>query len=548
MAIISKIRKKTKNLFDVSNFTNGTKVNFNNIDCLLVQETADPLEELSCIYTVTGDSFVVYTFTFKVYRNPEEEDQKFVLKRNQDVVLENIVHEEVYSVNVCGGDRLYFFGSGLDVYIDLTVTQLEKGLVATPFEPQYIEITQLNQKPISNITVNGVDYHFAKQSESTDGVCKHAVEEPIIDLKIGGNSVQGGEPTPENPVEVESVGVKTKNLLDYNELYTAGKIEIIDNGIRLSSYSHATTITPEKFLAMTGLKEGDQIVTSFNKKIIEGTINTYFGVFMFYKKSAAVEGTQNFYLVRSGVQHDQEATAISSVIPTGFNSTNFQTLTIYGGFIPEGGTVSTFEITNIQIEKNSVKTDFEPYGYKIPIKVNDTITYIYAKEPLRKIGDYADYIDYKNKRVIRNTGSYTFIGTESAVLKYSTEEKYNYETTTTASASILKTVPMCNYLKGVSGNMSSTSIPLNHIRWSGYNGAYNIVVAQPTAAEMKAWLTSLIYEGNPMKIFYVLKTPVEEDIEIPEIITEKGTNNFSIDTIIAPSELKINYWKQIGVE
>lgn len=35
---------------------------------------------------------------------------------------------------------------------------------------------------------------------------------PALDYKIYGNSVQDGTPSPENPIEVQSVGDKTKNL------------------------------------------------------------------------------------------------------------------------------------------------------------------------------------------------------------------------------------------------------------------------------------------------------------------------------------------------
>ena len=43
------------------------------------------------------------------------------------------------------------------------------------------------------------------------------------------------------------------------------------------------------------------------------------------------------------------------------------------------------------------------YGkYKIPVIVGNTTTNIYLDEPLRKVGDYSDYIDFKNQKVFRN--------------------------------------------------------------------------------------------------------------------------------------------------
>ena len=43
------------------------------------------------------------------------------------------------------------------------------------------------------------------------------------------------------------------------------------------------------------------------------------------------------------------------------------------------------------------------YGkYKIPVIVGNTTTNIYLDEPLRKIGDYSDYIDFRNQKEFRN--------------------------------------------------------------------------------------------------------------------------------------------------
>ena len=47
--------------------------------------------------------------------------------------------------------------------------------------------------------------------------------------------------------------------------------------------------------------------------------------------------------------------------------------------------------------------------YKIPVKVNNgknvVVTNIYLDEPLRKIDEYADYIDFENKKVVRRIAS-----------------------------------------------------------------------------------------------------------------------------------------------
>ena len=55
-------------------------------------------------------------------------------------------------------------------------------------------------------------------------------ENSITDYKIYGQSVQDGEPTPDNPVEVESVGEKTKNLINWDYLLSDTSITKVGDG------------------------------------------------------------------------------------------------------------------------------------------------------------------------------------------------------------------------------------------------------------------------------------------------------------------------------
>ena len=67
----------------------------------------------------------------------------------------------------------------------------------------------------------------------------------------------------------------------------------------------------------------------------------------------------------------------------------------------EDGTEGTW--SNIQVVEGGVPSqeNYEPYGYKIPVIVNNQTTNIYLDEPLRKKGDNADYIDYVTQKLIR---------------------------------------------------------------------------------------------------------------------------------------------------
>lgn len=64
---------------------------------------------------------------------------------------------------------------------------------------------------------------------------------------------------------------------------------------------------------------------------------------------------------------------------------------------------------NIMLNSGSTALPYEPYGYRVPVTVNDIITNIYLDEPLAKSGNNADYIDYETQKR-HNSG-----GTESSV-------------------------------------------------------------------------------------------------------------------------------------
>lgn len=52
------------------------------------------------------------------------------------------------------------------------------------------------------------------------------------------------------------------------------------------------------------------------------------------------------------------------------------------GFPQSTDAISVSDLINFQLEKNSIATDYEPYGYKIPVVCGGTTTNIYIDEPI----------------------------------------------------------------------------------------------------------------------------------------------------------------------
>ena len=187
--------------------------------------------------------------------------------------------------------------------------------------------------------------------------------------------------------------------------------------------------------------------------------------------------------------------------------------------------------------------------YKIPVKVSngaeEITTNIYLNEPLRKLGDYVDYIDFENKKVVRQIDKYVFKGTESFSLRGSqpTNGTAIYTAVMFAYRENFDNL-ICTRFAG-DKNYASKMIPgtccfVNSSVDSRFH--FCIEGAGKTVAEVQAMLKEWYDNGNPMVVLYPPNKGVpEETIELPNIPTLKGNITIEIDTTIQPSNLEIVY-------
>jgi hypothetical protein len=60
------------------------------------------------------------------------------------------------------------------------------------------------------------------------------------------------------------------------------------------------------------------------------------------------------------------------------------------------------------LNRGYIALPYEPYGYKIPVTIGNAATPIYiGSDPLYRIGDYADEVDFGNQRIIRKVNPTT---------------------------------------------------------------------------------------------------------------------------------------------
>lgn len=195
----------------------------------------------------------------------------------------------------------------------------------------------------------------------------------------------------------------------------------------------------------------------------------------------------------------------------------------------------TFKVfkDSIMLEKSSTCSDFEPY-YE-PITKN-----IYLDEPLRKVGDKADYIDFKNGKVVRKIKEKIFENTFNWSM-YSTS-KFLYASNDIQY--IAGSNCYCSHYLGVSAGGSDAHADKNNVAYISSinkNQLWIIDNNYTDLASFKENISNQYENGTPLKLYYPLATEDPQPIELPNIPTHKGTTILSIDTTIQPSNAEVKY-------
>ena len=358
---------------------------------------------------------------------------------------------------------------------------------------------------------------------------------------IYGNSIQDGIPTPEAPIEVQSVG------------------ELVTEGDYVGKYKVPVTVRGKNFVDKNTLsrvagnyydfyeKNGDLITIHGSKA--ETIYSAGGGFVRFYFPEDLPSGRYIFSvdvtLLEAG---DFGASLIFYAGPSAKYSEKYTTfknlslnqkrkLYISGNFTNGFGTVLLrvngckvlIDISALQVEEGLEVTEFEPH-------IEPQNVSIYLNEPLRKVGEYEDYIDFEKGVIVRNVGKKVFDGTETFTtyakcLRCATKDKSN----NFLSAQInclsnffeAKTWDILwENVKKESGLLTvGVARSAEHIICSPYS-------TLPTIAEWKAQLAAWYEEGNPFTAWYAVLT-TEEAIKLPKIPTFKGTTIYEIDTTIA---------------
>lgn len=357
-----------------------------------------------------------------------------------------------------------------------------------------------------------------KKSDNTVGMYDLANE--VFYAQQGAGTFNMGTktvPTPETPLEVQSVGTKTKNMLDVPQSYTFTSYPNLINNV-------------------------DQFELNVSYKLIW---------------TSTVKGSTNELAINLGGDVGWVRTLSASGGSKTFTYTTLPTA-IY--LYANGANASqsagiTSTINGMMIIKASESTDYEPYGYKIPVtatggtpSTTKTST-IYLDKPLMKLGDATDYIDYKNNKIVRNIGimkptsSYTIstvtrntntiLVSSIGVLTGGQYGTYNKISNVLETSS--ETSEDYEHIRGASISATKTwlNIWINKSRLSGYTDS-------STDNEVKTMVRTWLVNNN-FTVYYELENATETAITATPIQTIKGDCVISVGTTIQPSNMIIQY-------
>lgn len=350
------------------------------------------------------------------------------------------------------------------------------------------------------------------------------------------------EQSPDNPIEIQSVGdlvtdtadsnygkykipvkVSGKNMFNRNAIFSSvlsgGYLEVTDTGyniLKTNSFSNGMSIGNFKDL-VPNLKVGDKFKIAFETNAIRNNQNVNYIYLNVYKS-----------ILRIGNKYTCTQDMLNSAM-----------------YIYSGGTEDCY-YKNIMVYKSTETSDFEPY--QDPVTTN-----IYLNEPLRKVGEYADYIDFKTQQVVRNIYKYDLTGNETGWI----DRNLNYDSygIVFRNGSLLEKPAnfqyknaFCNYFKygaiaSAKGIFSLANSPIDW-QFNISDGQLGISKDEEKSVRLQKWLEWLqtnYSNGNPVSMYYVLEEEIPENIELPNIPTLKYANTITTDTTVEASNMNVSY-------
>ena len=417
------------------------------------------------------------------------------------------------------------------VYTDISKTAFDSKADKTDIDALNTDIDTLKKLSVPHTTSSGYPV----------SVSDHLEGESVIDYKVYGNSVQDGTPTPDTPIEIQSVGdLVTDTSSPYYGKYDV-PVTVCEKNLIPYPYSNTT----ETIKGITFTDNGDGTITA------NGTVTStvQYSQFELKNKSDAFllqGGTYTLSGVNGGstttfyIQLKNSDTDATIAIATNGGVTFNLNEPCYarGNLIIKSGTTVNNIVFKPQLELGTTATPYEPY--QAPIT-----KHIYLDEPLRKVGDYADYVDYERGCVVRYIKEKSLTSNDKLFsvgrgVGYNSPDIIVKPISTISMPSIFCShYAKSEWASTMASNGSKVGICINTS--SGTIGFYDDKYAY-NLTTFKSFL-----DANEIKFYYILLTPIVETLIVPDFgVPNSEVMNVSSGTVIPPSSMDVTYYQDIN--
>lgn len=243
------------------------------------------------------------------------------------------------------------------------------------------------------------------------------------------------------------------------------------------------------------------------------------------------------YLLLGGGNPASRAELETETLPFTFtsNSHKLRSYRIYGNSQQIDGTL----VSVGDLVTNDESEYFDKYA--VSVELNGDTTDIYLDEPLYKTDD-ADYIDFKEQKIIKNNNYLAL----SSGMKWFLQSVNSYGIAnfgvTGEVQSRASGVPcLCNNFVRQSTSITFTKTEGIYI---GYGGYLYIRINSETATtveDFKTWL-----DEHPTHLVYQVPQSTEISVNLPPLYTAVGENSITVNTSVQP--LKVYLQGNISVE
>ena len=361
-------------------------------------------------------------------------------------------------------------------------------------------------------------------------------------LEVGSTSTEYEKyiqsPTPNNPVKVQSLGdlvtdtndanygkykipvrITGKNLFDEasisGDVVANGTAEKINNGWRVKGnfggegFAHRYSsgwFRPGVSKGSIFIAAGSNVTISADVKLVEHssnyTNNNNVCIFMYSNRGASRKSNVDYAKASVSDLEKDKIVRVKQSYNINVSGYYYPVFTIQN---------NELEITNIQVQISDDDISYEPY--------KELFTNIYLNEPLRKLGEYSDYIDFEEKKVVREIGVDKIGDLTNVEYHASAMPTYPYGFFVAYTTKARKTGEKLLS----SAYVSKANFNIDKVAFGNAKGK-NIYFVDKDYTDASTFIKALQNE----EVQYILENPIEESITLPNIPTFKGTTVISI--------------------